>query len=186
MQHMTMNTASRPRTYDHAELVKIYEDHNAEIYRYAYRLVGDSMVAEEFVSETFGRFLHGLRQDRQPVQNVRAYLFRIAHNLVVDHFRKSPAEDPLELVERIPDQQNEPSRLSSENRDRERIRAALRQLTPEQQMVVQLRFLEDWSHEEVAELLGKSSEASRALQYRALAALKSLLEQDKNAYEYGS
>lgn len=182
---MTVYAATQPTHYDQGELVEIYENHSPEIFRYAYRLAGDSAVAEECVSETFGRFLHGLRQDRGPIHNVRAYLFRIAHNYIVDHYRQSPAEADIHAVERVPDQKSNPARVLAENRDRERIRKALRQLTPEQQMVVQLRFLEEWSHEEVAELLGKTSEASRALQYRALAALKALLEQEENEFEYG-
>jgi RNA polymerase sigma factor (sigma-70 family) len=48
-------------------------------------------------------------------------------------------------------------------------------LPAEQQQVVQLRFIEDWSHEEVASLLGKTVEATRALQHRALASLRKIL-----------
>jgi len=60
------------------------------------------------------------------------------------------------------------------------LRAALLRLSPEQQQVIQLRFLEDWSYEQVAAVLGKNLEATRALQHRALSALRRmLLEQEE-------
>ena len=63
--------------------------------------------------------------------------------------------------------------------ERERVRAALMQLPPDQRRVIELRFLEEWSHEAVAEALGKTVEATRALQHRALAVLRRILvEQD--------
>lgn len=175
---MTLQSSDSNQHYDHNTLVEIYEKHSAELYRYAYRLTGDPAVAEECVSETFDRFLHGLRKNNQPLQNVRAYLYRITHNSAVDYLRSTRPQINLQHVERIADQQSNPSRIITANLDREQIRNALQQLTPEQQMVIQLRFLEEWSHDEVAELLGKTSEASRALQYRALAALRELLERE--------
>jgi RNA polymerase sigma-70 factor (ECF subfamily) len=64
--------------------------------------------------------------------------------------------------------------------DRQRMRAALLRLSPEQRQVIELRYLEDLSHFEVAAVLGKSVEATRALQYRAMEALRqSLAEHDE-------
>jgi RNA polymerase sigma-70 factor (ECF subfamily) len=61
--------------------------------------------------------------------------------------------------------------------DRQRVRAALLQLTPEQRLVIELRFLENWSHEDVANLLGRTVEATRALQYRAVESLRHILSE---------
>lgn len=182
---MTMQSTSAITEYDHERLVEIYEKHSPELFRYAYRLMGDPAMAEECVSETFDRFLHGLQSKSQSIRNVRAYLYRIAHNYIVDYRRSARPQADLETMEQMPDQSSNPSRVTAENFKRERIRTALLQLTAEQQMVIQLRFLEEWSHDEVAEILGKTSEASRALQYRALAALKEILEREENEFEHG-
>jgi RNA polymerase sigma-70 factor (ECF subfamily) len=64
--------------------------------------------------------------------------------------------------------------------DQERVRHALQRLSPEQRLVISLRFLEERSHEEVALVLGKTVEATRALQHRAIAALRQMLLQQED------
>lgn len=163
------------RTFSRQDLVGIYEEHSPGIYRYAVRLLGDRDLAEDCVSETFSRFLHAVRQGGGPRDNLRAYLYRVAHNWITDHYRRQP-QPPLSLeVDEHEDHQSNPSNLVSQSIERDRVRSALLQLPPEQQQVLQLRFLEDWSHDEVAAVLGKTSEATRALQYRALNALRRML-----------
>ena len=164
-----------PRTLSKQALTEIYEQHSPGVYRYAYRLLGDQDMAEDCVSETFSRFLRLIRQDNTPIENVRAYLYRMAHNWVMDHYRKQPLpllslDDDLRA-----DTTTNPSAKVAQKMLRERVRAALLRLSAEQQQVIQLRFLEEWSHEEVAVALGKTSEATRALQYRAMEALRRML-----------
>jgi RNA polymerase sigma-70 factor (ECF subfamily) len=161
--------------FDRETLVAIYEQHNAELYRYAYRLLGDGALAEDCVSETFSRFLKAVRDGIGPVENVRAYLYRMAHNWVTDHYRRQPLP-PLSLEADLHGATDaNPSQLVAGQMERERVRAALLHLPPDQRQVVELRFVEDWSHEAVAEALGKSVEATRALQHRALNALRRIL-----------
>jgi RNA polymerase sigma-70 factor (ECF subfamily) len=64
-----------------------------------------------------------------------------------------------------------------QNIDRQRVRQALLKLSAEQRMVIELRFMENWTHSEVAEALGKSVDATRALQYRAVEALRDALSE---------
>jgi RNA polymerase sigma-70 factor (ECF subfamily) len=68
-----------------------------------------------------------------------------------------------------------PSQAIIQNMERDQVRAALMKLPDDQQQVIHLRFLEDWSHAEIAEVLGKTTEATRALQYRALITLRRIL-----------
>jgi RNA polymerase sigma-70 factor (ECF subfamily) len=108
-------------------------------------------------------------------ENVRAYLFRIAHNWIVDHYRRQPpAQMSLEEDLHV-DPEGNPSQLVAQELDRQRIRFALVQLTPEQRQVIELRFIENCSHLEVAAALGKTVEATRALQKRAVEALRQKL-----------
>ncbi len=161
--------------YSRKILVAIYEQYSEELYRYAYRMLVDSDLAEDCVSETFSRFLRAVRDGLGPVENVRAYLYRIAHNWITDHFRRQPL--PLVSLdsERHEEPDANPSNVVAVQFERERIRKALLMLPPEQRQVIELRFLENWAHKDVAAALGKSEEATRALQHRALIALKRLL-----------
>ncbi len=168
-------TYSNTTTYDRQALVAIYERHSPELYRYAYRLLGDSDLAEDCVAETFSRFLRVTRDSPSTMDNVRAYLYRVAHNWVTDHYRRQPLP-PLSLEADVhSDPEANPSHLVADQIEREQVRAALLRLPADQRQVIELRFLEQWSHEEVAATIGKSVEATRALQHRALGALRRML-----------
>lgn len=172
-----MQTLALDRTvsFDRQALVTLYEQYNADIFRYAYRLLGDPTLAEDCVSETFSRLLRAVRDGLGPTENVRAYLYRVAHNWVTDHYRRQPLPHlPLD-PELHADVESSPIHQVARQMEAEQVRAALLRLPADQRQVIELRFLEDWSHEEVAAVLGKSVEATRALQYRALAGLKRLL-----------
>ena len=75
---------------DKQSLVRVYEDYSPGLYRYAYRLLGDQDLAEECVAETFSRFLQVIRHGRSPEGNLRAYLYRMAHNSAVDSIASKP------------------------------------------------------------------------------------------------
>jgi RNA polymerase sigma-70 factor (ECF subfamily) len=156
-------------------LSELYEEQSPGLYRYAFRLLGDQDLAEECVSETFSRFLQAVKSGGGPSDNARAYLYRAVHNWVVDHYRRQPLP-PLSLEEEMHSgEQDDVSQSVAKELLREKVRSALLRLPAEQQQVIELRFLEDWSHEEVAAQLGKSNEATRALQHRAVDALRRML-----------
>ena len=154
--------------------MEIYEYYNPEIFRYACRLLGDNNLAEDCVADTFLRLLIAVRGGVL-LGNIRAYLYRIAHNWIMDHYRRHPHGD-ISLAENLPmDSENNPSHLASQKADAQRIRSAMQKLSDEQRQVIELRFMENWSHDEVAIALGKTVEATRALQYRAVEALRHAL-----------
>jgi len=171
---MSSLTVAQSAVIDKQYLLGIYEQHNLGLYRYAYRLLGDQNLAEECVSETFSRFLKVVRSRGVLQDNVQAYLYRVAHNWITDTYRRRKPTAPLEME--IPEEaQREPDQIFMRKIEQERVRNALMQLPYDQRQVIVLRMLEDWSHEEVARELGKTVEASRALQYRALSALRRML-----------
>ncbi len=175
METVATTTAN---VYDRQALAGIYDKHSPGIFRYAYRLLGDQDLAEECVAETFSRFLHVLHGGRFP-ENVQAYLYRVAHNWITDSYRRGPHFEELD-TEMHADPQHNPAHVALQNIEQERVRAALWRLPSEQRLVVAMRFLEDRSHEEAAAILGKTVEATRALQHRAVAALRRmLLEQEE-------
>lgn len=162
-------------SYNRQELIDVYEQYNQELYRYAFRLLGEKCLAEDCVAETFSRYLRVVRAGRGPSENIRAYLYRMVHNWATDHYRRNPLPSPELDLEMHADSESNPVHLVTQQAEREQIRAALMQLPLDQCRVIELRFLEGWSHEEVADALGKSVEATRALQHRALAVLRRLL-----------
>lgn len=161
---------------DEEALGEIYTRHSTELYRYAFRLLGDVHLAEDCVSETFSRFLQALGRGRGPRAYLRAYLYRMAHNWIVDYFRRSPPGEAALDPELAASDQSDPSALASARIDRDRLRLALLQVTPDQRQVLVLRYLEGFSNEEVAAALQKSVGAVKALQHRALAALRRQLQ----------
>jgi RNA polymerase sigma-70 factor (ECF subfamily) len=158
--------------FDSCALAEIYDIYSPRLFRYSVRLLGDDCAAEDCVSETFSRFLKALQAGKGPRDYLQAYLFRTAHNLVVDHYRRrSPTED---LDENLPQAETTES-VAEDNLRQSRVRAALHQLTEDQQQVVALKFLEGWENEEIARALHKPIGAVKSLQHRALTQLQKIL-----------
>ena len=157
---------------DTRALVEIYDLYSPRLYRYAFRLLGDACAAEDCVAETFSRFLQAVRGGRGPRDYLQAYLFRTAHNLVVDHYRRQKPEDILN--DNTPDCENTEENASLSIRQKH-VRFALAELTSEQQQVIALKFLEGWENDEIARTLNKPVGAVKSLQHRALAHLQKIL-----------
>ncbi len=167
---------SKARLFDQEALGEIYDHHSPGIFRYAYRLLGNHDLAEECVAETFARYLKALRTGGGPNDHLQAYLYRIAHNLVTDSYRRN-APVSIELDERlVSNSEAQPERQSERNAELDHMRLALRSLTPDQRLVVSLKFLEGWENERVAASLNKPVGAVKALQHRALQALRRILD----------
>jgi len=161
------------RRWEKDALAEIYDSYSTEIYRYAVGQLGDRDLAEECVGETFHRFLRALHNGSGPHRYLRAYLYRIAHNWVIDQLRLEPS---LALDGDIEDErQAEPVGIVVEQDSLERTREALTQLTTDQRQVVVLRYIEGWSQKEIARALQRSVGAIKALQHRALVALRRML-----------
>ncbi len=168
------------RQWDMEALGQIYDIYSPLLYRYAMRLLGDQDLAEECVAETFARFLQALRNGGGPKEHLKAYLYRVAHNWVTDYYRRQPPPqtDIDALGEVLSDDAASLGSQMVAREEQERMRAALRLLTPDQRQVIVLRFLEEWSLKEVADALDKPVGAVKALQHRALAALRRILEKE--------
>lgn len=164
-------------------LEQMYEEHSPGLYRYAYRILGDQNLAEDCVSETFSRLLQEVKRGRGPRDNPQAYIYRMAHNWSMDHYRSRGSEVTSFDPRRVADESGNPAKLAAELATREQVRAALLQLSDDQRKVVLLRVLEGMPHKQVAEILGKTAEATRALQYRGLNALRDMLLEAENTHE---
>ncbi|MBE0604610.1 MAG: sigma-70 family RNA polymerase sigma factor, partial [Deltaproteobacteria bacterium] len=121
----------------------------------------------------FVRMLGAIREQKGSLE---AWLFRIAGNVLTDHYRKRAVRSgEVELPEEIPGG-NDPAAEVERKLDGDRLRKGLEALTEEQKETVILRFLMGYEHDEVAAIMGRSAGAVRALQFRALSALRNELE----------
>ncbi len=168
------------RAWDMEALAAIYDIYSPLIYRYAMRLLGNADLAEDCTAETFARFLKALRDGGGPSKNLKAYLYRVAHNWITDYYRRNTVQqvelDPLSNL--LPSEEKPLDVQAALGEEQERVRQALLKLTPEQRQVIVLRFLEEQSLREVAEAIQKPVGAVKALQHRAIAALRKVLAED--------
>ncbi len=117
----------------------------------------------------------------EPRRPFLAFLYTIARNVIVDRLRRARPEAAFEDALAHPSAETGPEESAARLEDARRLRAAITQLTPIQQEVVILRFLDERSSKEVAMLTGKPESTIRGIQMRALAALRALMPQERSA-----
>jgi RNA polymerase sigma-70 factor (ECF subfamily) len=160
------------RKFDEGALAAIYDTYSEPLYRYIAFQVQSAEIAEDLVSEAFSRLLDALHQGRGPAQHLSAWLYRVAHNLCMDHFRAQARRPQTELDEQMAapgpsvETQAADAILAAE------MAAALDRLTARQRTVVILRDLVGLSSPEVARAVGLPVDAVKALRKRAIAALR--------------
>jgi len=167
----------RAKAYDAEALSELYRRHADAVFRYVYYRVGDRSVAEDLVGDVFVRALEGLTSYEHTGRPFEAWLYRIAQARVVDHYRRQNVRRAAPLEERlVAGEDVDPDRLASDQDETWRAWEALNLLTEDQQQVISLRFIAGLSTADVAQMMGKTEGAVKALQHRALASLRRLLE----------
>jgi RNA polymerase sigma-70 factor (ECF subfamily) len=172
------------RALDPLAITTIHNRYYPEVYRFARFRVGDGVLAEDISGDVFVRLLEAVHAGRGPEKNLRGWLISTTANIVNDYFRKiynHPNEEPPEAIENIAqmhDERLDPVVISDANERTLVIRSAIRELTDEQQKVIGMRFGNGFTLEETAELMGKKTNAIKALQFRALAALRRMISKE--------
>ncbi|HQY92945.1 MAG: sigma-70 family RNA polymerase sigma factor [Caldilinea sp.] len=163
--------------YDDAALGELYDRYEAKIFNYIYRRTGEEALAEDFTAQVFLKMLESIRDQKAWHSSFSGWLYRIAHNLVIDHYRRRGRQGSVDIEEASPTapEEHNPAVTVEHTLEAERLRAAIRRLTDEQAEVVSLRFLEGYSISEVASMMNRTEGAIKALQYRAVATLRTLL-----------
>jgi RNA polymerase sigma-70 factor, ECF subfamily len=156
---------------------RLYDRHRESIFRYLWIRLDDQQLAEDLTGDVFMRMLDALPRYQLQGLPFRAWLYRIAHNLLVDYFRKMnhQATVPLDAVEEQ-GAEDDPGRTLEQILLSERLQVALLRLESTQCEVVVLRFLAGLSLQETALTLGKTEAAIKALQHRGLSGLRRALE----------
>lgn len=157
---------------DPAAFLEIFQRYQDPIFRYCHRCLGNRESAEDATQTTFMRAFSGLRscKDRN---RFHAWLFTIAHNVIVDTYRSSKPSSSLDWAEELADSAASPEDLAIAATELLHITTLLGRLPELQREVVELR-LQGLTDKEIAGILGKSHQAIRAAQYRALLQLRAL------------
>jgi len=162
----------RANAFDRVAITTIYDAYQQPLYRYIYRQVGTVETARDLTSDVFGRFLQALSTGNGPKQQLKPWLYRVAHNVVVDYYRQQQHRDHLPLDDLALFSDEDTVRSVELHMDTERMRLALAALTPEQRQVISLKFFAGFSNKEAAAVMDKPEGAVKALQHRAIAALQ--------------
>ena len=158
-------------------LEELYLLHFDRIFGYLNVTVGNRHDAEDLATQTFVRMLESIGRFRLGSAPFSAWLFRIAHNLAVDHFRARRRWQPeAEVPEPEPDERTSSEAQAFESMGRRSLLDLIDGLSPDQQQVLTLKFVFDFSNADVATILGKREGAIKSLQHRALTALQKQLE----------
>jgi RNA polymerase sigma-70 factor (ECF subfamily) len=153
----------------------LYESHAPAIFRYLYSHLDNLMDAEDLTGEVFMKAWRSLPKYSERGVPFLAFLFRIARNILVDHYRKNnqlETKDPEEMDGYSAEVTSEPSELVGSQIEHQRILRVLRKLRIDYQSVLLLRFISELSPEETAQVMNRSVGAIRVLQHRALAVLR--------------
>jgi RNA polymerase sigma-70 factor, ECF subfamily len=162
---------------DSRALAKIHDHYYGDLYRYLLYRTGDETVAEDLSSDVFMRLLDTLHKGRPP-ESLRAWLFGVAAHAAADHFRQTMRRPQTELTDNLPATDPDPASEAGQHFTAQAVIQALGKLTEEQQQVLALRFSEGRSVADTATLMNKSLTAVKQLKFRAVAALRRVLDAD--------
>lgn len=160
---------------------RIYTLYADRIFRYLYARLGQREVAEDLTADVFVRMLRELPRYRinstRPVAAFSAWLYRIAGNLLTDHYRRQQHRRHLDIADHIEvaGDDVEPFQYAAASETRQSLWRALAQLGEEQQRVVLYRFGDHLSVRDIAVAMGKTEGAVKALQHRALESLRRIM-----------
>ena len=157
-------------------LEELYLLHFDRIYSYLHMSVGNRHDAEDLTTQTFLKMLEAIGRFRWQSAPFSAWLFRIAHNLAMDHFRASRRSQPEEDVPEPPGSEEASAEEEAMQAiGRQSMLELIEKLSAEQQQVLTLKFVFNFPNAEVATILGKTEGAIKSLQHRALVSLQKQL-----------
>ena len=165
----------RAQQHDQTALTQIYEENFDRIYRYIVFKIGERTEAEDMTQQVFLSAFKSISSYKWKGVPFSAWLFRIAHNRIVDFLRKKAKRLTVPLDESLASGGSNPGLEAERNLEIAGLVSAARRLTDAQQEVISLRFAGGLPIAEVARIMGKSQGAIKALQHSAVAALRRVM-----------
>jgi RNA polymerase sigma-70 factor (ECF subfamily) len=167
----------RAQKGDRSALEELYLIHFDRIYSYLHVSVGNRHDAEDLTTQTFLKMLESIGRFRWQSAPFSAWLFRIAHNLAMDHFRARKRVQPEEEVpEPLGSEEPSAELEAMQSIGRQSMLELIDKLSPEQQQVLTLKFVFNFPNADVAKILDKTEGAIKSLQHRALASLQKQIQ----------
>ena len=169
----------RAQAGERVALEELYLIHFDRIYSYLHMTVGNRHDAEDLTTQTFLKMLESIGRFRWQAAPFSAWLFRIAHNLSMDHFRANRRWQPEEEVPEPPDSEERSAEDEAmQSIGRQSMLQLIDTLSPEQQQVLTLKFVFNFPNGDVATILEKTEGAIKSLQHRALVSLQKQIAPD--------
>ena len=172
------------RNLDKNALTAIFDMYSPALYKFVSRLIHDPILSDQIVADVFVRLLEELGAGEGPRTNIRSYLYQIAYRLVLERFRENHPHSSLEVGVRT-SQKDKAGPANPPNDDRLLMEALLStmntELSEDQRIVIILRFLEDFSLKETAEIIGKDVNNVKVIQTRGLTKLKKAMGMEVDA-----
>lgn len=164
----------------------LYERYVRKIYNYIYYRTGNVNEAEDLTAKVFHRAFRHIESYNQRGVPFSAWLYRIAHNLVANWYRDRSRKKEVTLDERIPGMASFdfPEMALEKTQESEKMLNALRNLPPERQQLIILKFVEGLSNIEIGLIMRKSEGAIKSLYHRTLESLRKEIEKMENPEKY--
>jgi RNA polymerase sigma-70 factor (ECF subfamily) len=165
------------KSHDPGAISELYNRHVDQIFHYVFNRTGEVPLAEDLTGDVFLRALESLAAYDDHGVPFIAWLYRIAQARVIDHWRRTHHRTTVSFED-----QDLPGWLATDDiaendvLQHERLASSLVYLTEEQQQVIVLKFMQGLNNAEIAQIMGKTEGAVKALQRRGLEALARLLK----------
>jgi RNA polymerase sigma-70 factor, ECF subfamily len=162
------------RNLDKNALAQIFDMYSPALYKFISRLLHDPVLSDQIVAEVFVQLVEELGAGRGPRTNIRSYLYQLAYRLVLERFRDMHPHSHLEVaIRNLEKDKSAPESQIDERGMMEALLASMNtELSEDQRIVIILRFLEDFSLKETAEIIGKDVNNVKVIQTRGIAKLK--------------
>jgi len=160
---------------DTSAFALIYDEMVKPIYRYIYYRV-EPQIAEDLTEDTFLKVWQNLSKYKKGKFPFSAWVFRIAHNLVVDYYRSHHIVEEVDESLPDPSESRNPMVQLDVKFTQIRLRKAILKLPNNYQQIIVLKFINDMNNDEIAAATGKTEGAIRTIQFRALKQLRSILD----------
>ena len=160
----------------------IYDELVKPVYRYIFYRVEES-IAEDLTEDTFLKVWQNLKSYKKTKYPFSSWVFRIAHNLVVDYYRKNHLTEEIDINTPDTAKTNNPQHEISIKLTQIRLKKVIRHLPDNYQQVIILKYVNDLDNKEISATIGKSEATVRTIQFRALEKLRSMLtNEDKEVF----
>lgn len=160
---------------EQAAFTELYNLYFKKVYRFIYFRVSHKEVAEDLAEDVFIKLLsklHSLNDDK----SFEGWLYQIARNLVIDYYREKKSHVALEEVENTLAYESAVIDELQLEQNQKILLELIKKLTPEQQIVLKLKFFEQLDNSEISEIIKKSEGSIRVIQHRAVAKLQELIK----------